>query len=110
MRLRGGGGGSAAAASTASIDGKGKGEGEGNTKGRRMPRVWLRYLDALERRPLLTKALSTGVIDGTANMIEQTLSPAPFVSLGLDLGWWENVCQFNWWCLLHRILETWRSA
>lgn len=44
--------------------------------------MWGRYLHALENRPLLTKSLSSGVISGTANLIEQTLSPAAFVSVG----------------------------
>lgn len=74
LQLRGGGGGLAA-----SIDaGAAKGKGAGVPK-RGLPGLWQRYLDYLERRPLLTKAISAGVIDGTANIIEQTLSPHPFV-------------------------------
>lgn len=77
MRLRGGG------AASIDVDGRGKSEDKGETK-LRLPRVWYRYLECLERRPLLTKAASTGFIDGTANLIEQTLSPTPFVSVLLD--------------------------
>ncbi|CAN0070718.1 unnamed protein product [Ectocarpus sp. 6 AP-2014] len=53
-------------------------EDAGKIKGGRVSRIWGRYLHALENRPLLTKSLSSGVISGTANLIEQTLSPAAF--------------------------------
>eukprot|EP00903_Cladosiphon_okamuranus_P015621 g14425.t1 len=45
---------------------------------RGLPGLWQRYLDSLDRRPLLTKAVSTGIIDGTANLIEQAISSHPF--------------------------------
>ncbi|CAN0365367.1 unnamed protein product, partial [Ectocarpus sp. 8 AP-2014] len=50
---------------------------------RRLSVVWGRYLGALNDQPLLTKALSSGVVSGTANIIEQTLSAAKF-----DWGGW----------------------
>eukprot|EP00752_Nemacystus_decipiens_P018167 g16299.t1 len=110
MQVRGG-----AAGFATSIDGAGKstgastngeGTGEAATQKRGLPGLWQRYLDSLDRRPLITKALSTGVIDGTANMIEQTLSPHPFswvgwiaftlvggVFIGPALHFWYNVLE-----------------
>ena len=52
---------------------------QGGSRGK-VQGVWGLYLDALERRPIRTKSLSSGVISGTANFLEQTLGAAPFVS------------------------------
>ncbi|CBJ49285.1 conserved unknown protein [Ectocarpus siliculosus] len=71
---------------------------------RRFSVVWGRYLNALNDQPLLTKALSSGVVSGTANIIEQTLSAAKFdwggwvvfsltgiVFKGMFLHYWYNI-------------------
>lgn len=55
-------------------------EDKGKGARRRLSVAWGRYLGALNDQPLLTKALSSGVVSGTANVIEQTLSAAKFVS------------------------------
>ena len=57
---------------------------QGGSRGNgKLQGAWGLYLDALERRPIRTKSLSSGVISGTANFLEQTLGAAPFVSVGV---------------------------
>ncbi|CAN0016493.1 unnamed protein product, partial [Ectocarpus sp. 12 AP-2014] len=78
-------------------------EDRGRSARRRLS-VWGRYLGALNDQPLLTKALSSGVVSGTANIIEQTLSAAKFnwggwvvftltgiVFKGMFLHYWYNI-------------------
>lgn len=38
------------------------------------------YLDNLEKRPILTKGISSGIIAGIGNFIQQSLSNVAFVS------------------------------
>ncbi|CAN0409204.1 unnamed protein product [Pylaiella littoralis] len=52
--------------------------GEKKSRPGGVSRLWGLYLSSLEKRPLLTKSLSTGVISSTSNLIEQTLSTAAF--------------------------------
>ncbi|CAN0303864.1 unnamed protein product, partial [Ectocarpus sp. 12 AP-2014] len=79
-------------------------EDKGRSARRRLSVVWGRYLGALNDKPLLTKALSSGVVSGTANIIEQTLSTAKFnwggwvvftltgiVFKGMFLHYWYNI-------------------
>ncbi|CAB1119563.1 unnamed protein product [Ectocarpus sp. CCAP 1310/34] len=79
-------------------------EDKGRSARRRLSVVWGRYLGALNDQPLLTKALSSGVVSGTANIIEQTLSAAKFnwegwvvfsltgiVFKGMFLHYWYNI-------------------
>ncbi|CAM9928162.1 unnamed protein product [Ectocarpus sp. 4 AP-2014] len=77
---------------------------EDKGRSRRRLSVWGRYLGALNDQPLLTKALSSGVVSGMANVIEQTLSAAKFdwggwvvfsltgiVFRGMFLHYWYNI-------------------
>ncbi|CAM9676039.1 unnamed protein product [Ectocarpus fasciculatus] len=79
-------------------------EDKGKGARRRLSVAWGRYLGALNDQPLLTKALSSGVVSGTANVIEQTLSAAKFdwggwvvfsltgiVFKGMFLHYWYNI-------------------
>ena len=60
---------------------QGGGRGKGKLQG-----IWGLYLDSLERRPIRTKSLSSGIISGTANFIEQATGAAPFVSRRYSLA------------------------
>eukprot|EP00904_Undaria_pinnatifida_P006335 jgi/Undpi1/2831/HiC_scaffold_14.g06208.m1 len=55
------------------LRGGGGGRGKGKLQG-----IWGLYLDSLERRPIRTKSLSSGIISGTANFIEQATGAASF--------------------------------